>query len=72
MMRTLAIWHSDDPESAYKLIAAIDNNCTCERNGGTLIKPCGAHAMMLNQHFLDWLLWMRWRYLREEGETPLE
>jgi len=71
-VRTRAVWHSSDPASAYALVAAIDHNCTCERNCGVLTRQCGAHAMLLNQHVLDWLLWMRWRYLREKGVTPLE
>lgn len=42
------------PEEAYALIRAIDNNCDCART-----KPCGAHQLMTDQHFVDYALFLR-------------
>jgi hypothetical protein len=57
------VWHGDVAE-AYALAAAIEHNCEC--------KPpvsCGAHAAMLEQRFLNGLLFGRYlaqRLLVEE------
>ena len=62
MMLTRAVWHGD-AASVYALIAAIDNNCDCQRNSnGVLLRQCGAHVMMTDQRWLDHLLYLRWLY----------
>jgi hypothetical protein len=57
------IWHGTTAES-IQLANAIQNNCTCA--GG----QCPAHAAMLDQKWLDTILFLRWmreRLLKGEG-----
>ncbi len=62
-MGTVCIWHGD-PEEAYALILAIDNNCGCTRaSSGALTQLCGAHQGMTDQRFLDYILFLR--HMRE-------
>jgi len=58
----LVIWHGDLAE-AYQLAAAIQNNCACATG------HCGAHQAMLDQRFINGILFarsIRERLLREE------
>lgn len=63
-MRGITVWNGD-ADGMLALMAAIEHNC----NGGP---PglCGAHKAILDQRFLDGVLWARWareQLLREEG-----
>lgn len=57
------IWNGSSDE-AIRLVDAIGRNCSCI----PLKKRCSAHDLMLSQHTLDHLLWLRWMHLhlREE------
>lgn len=56
----LPIWHGTSDE-AMRLIDAISHHCECQ----SLKQRCPAHDLMLNQHTLDHLLWLRWLHLKE-------
>jgi len=59
----VTVWHGSR-EDAVALEIAIRHNCACQSGS-----PCGAHAAMLDQRWLDGLLFAR--YLRAqllEGE----
>ena len=56
----LPIWHGDSGE-ALRLTDAIGHNCECQ----SLKQRCPAHDLMLSQHTLDHLLWLRWLHLKE-------
>ena len=58
----LPIWHGTTEES-LRLIDAIGRHCECQ---SLKQERCSAHALMLNQHTLDHLLWLRWLHLKEE------
>ena len=58
----IVIWHGT-MEDSIQLANAVQNNCTCTTG------KCGAHAAMLDQHWLDHVLFLRFireRLLREE------
>lgn len=60
-----AIWHGTLAES-YQLTTAVTNNCP---HKGANCRGCGAHEAMLDQRFIDGVLWARWllpRLKREE------
>jgi hypothetical protein len=60
-----AIWHGTVVESC-QLTTAINNNCP---HKGLGCRGCDAHAAMLDQRFIDGVLWARWllpRLKREE------
>jgi hypothetical protein len=62
----VTVWHGSR-EDAAALETAIRHNCACQSGS-----PCGAHAAMLDQRYLDGVLFarfMRERLLREEGLT---
>lgn len=62
----IPIWHGS-LEDAHQLIAAVFNNCP--QHGGCN-GQCGGHQAMLEQRFIDGILFgrfMRERLLREEG-----
>lgn len=53
-----------DVESAQRLQHVIERNCSCEINtAGQRNGKCPAHQALLDQRFLDGLLWAQW--LRE-------
>jgi len=59
------IWHGTLSDS-YALEAAVHNNCSCATG------HCGAHLAMLDQHWLDHVLFLRFireQLLKEEGVT---
>lgn len=62
-MVVAAIFRGDAAE-LRELMEAVGRNCTCET-----LSACLAHRALLDQRFLDGLVWMRWmreRLLREE------
>ena len=69
-MASLTIWHGD-AAGALALQLAVEHNCTChvDANGVTVPGNCGAHRAMLEQRFVDGILFGRYlteRLLREE------
>jgi hypothetical protein len=53
-----------DATAMRALMAAVEHNCTCDRGG-----ICPAHRALLDQRWLDGLLFARWlheRLLAEE------
>jgi len=64
-MVPVTIWHGGLAES-YELAAAVHNNCSCASG------YCAAHQAMLDQRFVDGILFarfMRQRLIEEEGVT---
>lgn len=60
----IPLWHGTI-EDAYQLEAAVQNNCDCLE----IKRRCSAHEAMLQQRFVDGVLfarWMRARLIREE------
>ena len=58
-MGRLSVWKGS-PDEAYALILAIDNNCDCVRGtDGKRSRMCGAHQAMNDQHFMDYVLFLR-------------
>ena len=55
------VWHGTT-EDAVRLADAIGRNCECL----ALKHRCGAHELMLDQYWLDHVLWLRWLYLKGE------
>jgi hypothetical protein len=75
---SLTIWHGDTA-GALALQVAVEHNCTCEvdANGRTRPGKCSAHRAMLDQRFVDGILFGRYlteQLLREEFllSTPRE
>jgi len=61
----VVVWHGTLAES-YRLTTAVANNCPTQGAG---CHGCAAHAAMLDQRFIDGVLWARWllpRLKREE------
>jgi hypothetical protein len=59
-----AIWHGSN-EQRQRFQHVIERNCTCEIDEhGTISGRCPAHLAILDQRFLDGLLWAH--YLREQ------
>jgi len=59
----VTIWHGST-QDAVDLDAAIRHNCACQSGPG-----CGAHSAMLDQRFIDGILFarfMRAQLLKEE------
>jgi len=54
------IWRGDTAQ-LQALLTAIEHNCACKELRGC----CPPHHMLLEQHVLDSLLFMRWFYLRD-------
>lgn len=63
-MASLTIWHGD-AAAALALQVAVQRNCTCQvdANGITVPGNCGSHRAMLEQRFVDGILFGR--YLAE-------
>ena len=55
------IWNGTT-DDALRLVDAIGRNCECI----PLKHRCPAHDLMMSQHTLDHLLWLRWLHLKEE------
>jgi hypothetical protein len=66
MGRMVVVWHGDFM-SAQALIEAIGHNCDCN---GKQPGVCSAHQAMLDQRFLDRILFAR--YLRDRLLTEEE
>lgn len=68
-MARLIIWHGD-ATTAIELRQVIQNNCTCEIDEqGRTVKSCPAHQALLDQRFLNGLVFGRTlvqQMLREE------
>ena len=64
-----SIWKGD-VASITQLQVAVMNNCTCEHDdAGRVSGQCSAHQAMLDQRFVDGILFGRWlleRLLAEE------
>ena len=56
----IPIWHGSSEES-LRLVDAIGRHCECL----ALKRRCSAHDLMMSQHTLDHLLFLRFLYLRE-------
>ena len=54
MARGVVVWNGD-ADGMLALMTAIEHNC----NGGPPAS-CGAHKAILDQRFLDGVLWARW------------
>lgn len=48
-----------DPEQVRALWSAIERNCTAECSGGVVSRDCLAHRALLDQRWLDGLLFAR-------------
>ena len=59
MRGVVVVWHGDLAQ-VQALIEAIGNNCAC---AGHALGSCSAHQAMLDQRFLDHLLFAH--YLRD-------
>jgi hypothetical protein len=57
------IWHGTLEES-YDLAKALEHHCECQ----TLKRRCPAHCAMLEQRFIDGLLFVRHLRARLSGE----
>lgn len=56
----MAVWQGDDAQKR-ELLAAIERNCTCQFDEISRARTatCASHTAMLNQEFLDRLLFNR-------------
>jgi hypothetical protein len=66
----LPIWKGNQAD-AQALNVAIGHNCDCQE----LKARCASHRAMLEQRFIDGILWARWmreRLEREEGLSCLD
>lgn len=64
MRAPLVVWHGD-MQQAYELAAAVARHCDCRAEK----RQCGGHAAMLEQRFIDGVLYGRWmveRMINEE------
>lgn len=48
-------WNGTQTEYS-ELLVAISRNCDCQRPMGVVLKKCGPHAMLDEQHALDLLV----------------
>ena len=67
-MSVASVFHGDAIETR-DLMRAIDHNCSCETNDGLVSGDCPAHRAMLDQRWLNGLLFARYmteRLLVEE------
>lgn len=48
-----------DPDQVRALLSAIDRNCTSKCNSGVVSRDCLAHRALLDQRWLDGLLFAR-------------
>ena len=53
-----AVFHGS-PVELHALMAAVDRNCTCTATPETVSGHCPAHKALLDQHFLDHVLFAR-------------
>jgi hypothetical protein len=67
--RLISDWHGTEDE-ALALVDAVKRSCDCQKDmAGRILRPCGAHRALIDQRFLDGLLWGRHaasRYRAEE------
>jgi len=59
---TMVFWHGDAAEQVA-LLQAVAHNCTCSSDDGIVNGSCPAHRALLDQRWLDGLLFAR--YLSE-------
>lgn len=62
MVPTMVFWHGDAAEQVA-LLQAVAHNCTCSSDDGIVNGSCPAHRALLDQRWLDGLLFAR--YLSE-------
>ena len=62
MRATVVVWHGDSTQQAA-LLQAVTRNCTCPSDDGLIHGSCPAHQALLDQRFIDGLLFAR--YLAE-------
>jgi len=62
MVATMVFWHGDAAEQVA-LLQAVARNCTCSSDDGIVNGSCPAHRALLDQRWLDGLLFAR--YLSE-------
>jgi len=59
-MPLAAVWHGSGAD-LIELQRAIERHCECSRDsGGKISGKCAAHRALLEQRFLDSLLFYRW------------
>ena len=61
MVAVVTIWHGST-EDAIRLADAIGHHCRCLE----LKHRCPAHELMLDQYWLDHVIFLRWLYLKGE------
>ena len=59
MGATAVVWHGDPAEQAA-LLQAVTRNCTCPNQDGLISGSCPAHQALLEQRFVDGLLFARY------------
>ena len=75
-MAVASVWKGSVAE-LLELQRAIERNCECARDSGGIISgKCGAHRALVDQRFIDSVLFYRWlrdRLIDEEScSSPLK